>query len=116
MNQMRIFFSSIPYVDNVKNSEGHYQQLLCVVFSMLCRFVDVEVSTPQGRANLVIKARKKIYIIEVKIDKNADFAMNQINLKDYGERFLIEGNPIVKVDVNFDSEKTHNITDWKIIE
>jgi len=82
---------------------------------MLCRFVDVEVRTPQSRADLVMNARNKIYIIEVKIDKNADFAIDQINLKNYGERFLIQGKPIVKIGINFDSERTHNITDWKIM-
>jgi len=116
MECMKTFFSSIPYADNVKNSEGHYQQLLFVVFSMMCQYTDVEVRTPQGRADLVMNARNKIYIIEVKIDKNADFAMNQINLRDYGERFLIQEKPIVKVGVNFDSEEKHNITDWKILE
>jgi len=100
----------------VKDSEGHYQQLLFVVFSMMCQYTDVEVRTPQGRADLVMNARNKIYIIEVKINKNANFALDQINLKNYGERFLIQGKPIVKVGVNFDNEKTHNITEWKILE
>jgi len=116
MECIKTFFSSIPYADNVKDSEGHYQQLLFVVFSMMCQYTDVEVRTPQGRADLVMNARNKIYIIEVKIDKNADFALDQINLKNYGERFLMQGKPIVKVGVNFDSERTHNITDWKILE
>jgi len=116
MECIKTFFSSIPYADNVKDSEGHYQQLLFVVFSMMCQYTDVEVRTPQGRADLVMNARNKIYIIEVKIDKNADFALDQINLKDYGERFLIQGKPIVKIGINFDSEKTHNITEWKILE
>jgi len=116
MECIKTFFSSIPYADNVKDSEGHYQQLLFVVFSMMCQYTDVEVRTPQGRADFVMNARNKIYIIEVKIDKNADFALDQINLKDYGERFLMQGKPIVKVGVSFDSERTHNITDWKILE
>jgi len=63
-----------------------------------------------------MNARNKIYIIEVKIDKNADFALNQINLNDYGARFLIQCKPIVKIGVNFDSEKIHNITNWRIME
>jgi len=53
-----------------------------VAFSLMCQYVDVEVRTPQGRTGLVMNARNKIYIIEVKIDKNADFAMNQIDLRD----------------------------------
>lgn len=116
MEDLKIFFSSLPYPDNAKkNPESFYQMLLFAIFSMMCQFVDVEVRTPQGRADLVLNAENKIYIIEVKIDKGADFALDQINLKDYGERFLIQGKPIVKVGVNFDSEDKRNITDWKII-
>jgi len=117
MEGLKKFFSAIPKPDNLsKYYEGHFQSLLFVAFSLMCQYVDVEVRTPQGRADLVMNARNKIYIIEVKIDKNADFALDQINLKDYGERFLIQGKPIVKVGVNFDSEKSHNITDWNVVE
>jgi len=116
MRCLKVFFSAIPKANNVKkNYEGYYQSLLFVAFSLMCQYVDVEVRTPQGRADLVMNARNKIYIIEVKIDKSADFAIDQINLKNYGERFLIQGKPIVKVGINFDSENTHNITDWKIM-
>jgi len=114
---LKVFFSAIPQTDNIKkNYEGYYQAVLFLAFSMMCQYVDVEVRTPQGRADLVMNARNKIYIIEVKIDKSADFALDQINLKNYGERFLIQGKPIVKIGINFDSEKTHNITSWKIME
>jgi len=114
---MKTFFSSLPYADNAKkNPESFYQTLLFVIFNMMCLYVDVEVRTPQGRADLVLNAENKIYVIEVKVDKNADFALDQINLKNYSERFLIQGKPIVKVGINFDSEKTHNITDWKITD
>jgi len=117
MERLKIFFSAIPYADNArKNYESYYQSLLFVAFSMMCQYTDVEVRTPRGRADMVINSRNKIYIIEVKINKTADFAANQINLKDYGERFLIQGKPIVKLGVNFDAEGTHNITDWKILE
>jgi len=117
MNGLKTFFSAIPYADNTsKNYEGHYQSLLFVAFSLMCQYTDVEVRTPRGRADLVINARNKIYIIEVKINKDADFAIDQIDLKNYGERFLIQGKPIVKVGVNFDSVNTHNITDWQLLQ
>jgi len=114
---LKTFFSSLPYADNAqKNPESFYQMLLFVIFNMMCLYVDVEVRTPQGRADLVLNAEHKIYVIEVKVDKSAEIALDQINLKNYGERFLITGKPIVKVGINFDSEKTHNITGWKIMD
>jgi len=117
MEGLKVFFSAIPQTNNIKkNYEGYYQSILFLAFSMMCQYVDVEVRTPQGRADLVMNARNKIYIIEVKIDKSVNFALDQINLKNYGERFLIQGKPIVKIGINFDSENTHNITGWKIME
>lgn len=49
----------------------------------------------------------------VKLDKRAQAAINQIDLKDYKSKFALCGLPIVKVGVNFDSEK-RTISDWKI--
>jgi len=115
MELLKVFLSSIPYTDNVaKDYEGHYQALLYVVFSMLCKYVDIEVRTPRGRADIVMNALNKIYVIEIKLDKTAAFAIDQIDLKRYGERFLLAGKPIVKVGVNFDSE-TRNISDWHVV-
>lgn len=116
MTCLRTFFSAIPYTDNIaKDYEGYYQSLLFVVFSMMCRYVDVEVRTPRGRADMVLNARNKVYVLELKLDKNADFALEQIDLRNYGERFLITGKPVVRIGVNFDSQ-TRNISDWVIKE
>ena len=38
--------------------------------------------------------------------------MQQINLKNYSERFFLCGLPVVKVTVNFDSEQ-HTLENWK---
>ena len=54
-----------------------------------------------------------LYLFELKLNKDADAAMKQIDLKEYPKRFALSGLPIVKVGVNFDVA-THNITDWKI--
>jgi len=109
-----VFLSSIPKTDNIaKDYEGHYQSLLFVIFSMLCQYVDIEVRTPKGRADVVMNAKNAVYVIELKLDKTAGFAIDQINLRQYGERFLITCKPIIKVGVNFDTE-VGNIKDWRV--
>lgn len=55
----------------------------------------------------------RIFIIEFKLNRDAQTALRQINLKDYGKRIALSTLPITKVGVNFDSEKG-NITDWVI--
>ena len=82
----------------------------CVCF----RNVDVEVHTPRGRVDVVLRTSTTLYLIELKLDKSADNAIEQINLKNYAERFALCGLPIVKVGINFDSEKG-TIEDWKIV-
>ena len=44
---LQAYLLTVPYCDNA-NSEGHYQQLLYVIFSLFGRYVDVEVHTPTG--------------------------------------------------------------------
>ena len=109
---LQTFLSTVPYTDNT-DYEGHYQQVLYIIFSLLGYYVDVEVHTPRGRVDVVMRTAHTLYIIEVKLDKSADEAMGQIDLKNYPERFALCGLPIVKVGINFDSER-HTIEDWTI--
>lgn len=84
-----------------------------IIFSLLGYYIDVEVHTPRGRVDIVLRTRTTLYVIELKLDKTADAAMNQINLKNYPERFALCGLPVVKVGINFDSER-RTLGDWKI--
>ena len=108
------YLLTIPQCDNT-NYEGHYQQMLYVIFSLLGRYVDVEVRTPKGRVDMVMNSGKALYLFELKLNKSAEAAMNQINLKNYPSRFALTGLPIIKVGINFNSE-THTIEDWVIEE
>ncbi len=112
------FLGSIPYVQGVnaaENREGHWQQMLYIIFSLLGAKCDVEVYTSKGRVDLVAQTANKLYLIEVKLNQSAEAAMKQIDLKDYAARFALSALPIVKVGANFDQEK-RNITDWTVTE
>ena len=110
---LQTFLGTIPYC-NVTNYEGHYQQMLFIIFSLLTDYlVDVEVHTPKGRVDIVLLTKTDLYLIELKLNKDAQTAMRQINLKDYRKRFALSGKPITKVGINFDGT-VGNITDWVI--
>lgn len=110
---LQTFLGTIPYCENT-NYEGHYQQLLFVVFSLLTDFlVDVEVHTPNGRVDIVLLTRTDLYLIELKLNKTAQEAIRQIDLKDYRQRFALCGKPVTKVGINFDAEKK-TIGNWVI--
>lgn len=109
---LQTFLSTIPQCDNT-DYEGHYQSLLYVIFSLLGFYVDVEVRTPRGRVDVVLRTHSTLYVIELKLDKTADTAMQQIDLKNYPERFALCGLPIVKVGINFDRER-RTLGEWRI--
>ena len=106
------YLLTIPQCDNT-NYEGHYQQLLFVIFSLLGEYVDVEVRTATGRVDMVMQAFGKLYLFELKLNRSAADAMQQINLNDYPARFSQCGLPIVKVGINFDTA-TRTVSDWVI--
>ncbi len=113
--RLQDFLGTIPYVNDIsaaEDKEGHWQQMLYVILSMLGANCDVEVHTPKGRVDLVAQTADKLYLIELKLGQSSDAAIRQIDLKDYAKRFALSGLPIVKVGVNFDPEK-RNITDWE---
>jgi len=113
LHRLQEFLSTIPYCDNTR-FEGHYQQVFYIIFSLLGYYVDVEVRTPRGRVDIVLRTKTTLYVMELKLDKSAGEAMEQIDLKNYPERFALCGLPVVKVAVSFDSERC-TIGDWKII-
>ena len=106
------FLLTVPYCDNT-DYEGHYQQMLYIIFSLFGMYVDVEVRTPRGRVDIVMRTKNALYIIELKLNKSAEAAMKQIDLKDYPSRFAMCGLPVVKVGINFDSVRK-TIDDWII--
>ena len=109
---LQTFLFTVPYCDNT-DYEGHYQQLFYVIFSLLGIFVDVEVCTPRGRVDVVLRTHSAVYVMELKLDGTADAALRQIDMKNYPERFALCGLPVVKVGISFDSA-SHTIGEWVI--
>ena len=77
-----------------------------------------EVTTSLGRIDGVLDAGKHLYIIEFKLNKSADAALNQIDEKAYAEGFILtakeKGQVVHKLGINFCyDEKLRNIADWK---
>ena len=109
---LQTFLSTVPYCDRT-DYEGHYQQMLYIIFSLLGAYVDVEVRTPMGRVDMVMRTATTLYVVELKLNQSAAAAMQQIDLKNYPERFALCGLPVVKVGINFDMER-HTLKDWVI--
>ena len=112
LSLLQSYLLTVPYCNDA-NSEGHYQQLLYVIFSLMGRYVDVEVHTAKGRVDMVMRTDKSLYLFELKLNKSAEAAMRQIDLNDYASKFALSGLPVIKVGISFDAER-RTIGDWKI--
>ena len=112
LEMLQTYLATIPYCDNT-DYEGHYQQMMYVIFSILDNYVDVEVRTAKGRVDMVLRTATHLYLFELKLNQDSKTAMKQIDLKEYPKRFALSGLPVVKVGINFDVA-THNITDWEV--
>ena len=112
LQMMRDYLLTVPQCDNT-NYEGHYQQLLYVMFSLLGYLIDVEVRTATGRVDMVMRTEYALYLVELKINKSAAEAMSQIDAKNYPARFKQYNLPIIKVGIGFSTEE-HTLTEWLI--
>ena len=107
------FLLTVPYC-NEANSEGHYQQVFYIILTLVTGyFTDVEIHTPRGRIDVVMNTGKTIYLFELKLNKSAEVAMQQINAKNYASKYSLNGLPVVKVGINFDAEK-RTLGEWQI--
>ena len=111
---LQSYLLTVPYCNDA-HTEGHYQQIHYIILSLLGQFttIDVEVHTATGRVDMVMQTRKALYLFELKLNKSAEAAMRQIDLKDYASKFALCGLPIVKVGINFDTDR-RTISDWKV--
>jgi hypothetical protein len=70
-----------------------------------------EVCTSDGRVDSMVETPTHVYILEYKLDKTPQTALEQIRQKKYYRNAWETGKPVVGVGVNFSSE-TKNIEDW----
>ena len=109
---MQTYYSSIPY-DLQNKEEKHFQTIFYLIFSLLGQYIQSEVKTAIGRADAVVKTPNSIYVFEMKVDKTAEIALQQIDDKGYLIPYTTEGKHLVKVGLNFSSE-TRTLQEWVI--
>ena len=114
LERIRSFFASIPN-DLENKQEKHYQTIFYLLFRLMGQYVDTEVKSAIGRADVVVKMQDAIYVFEFKVDGTPEEALEQINSKGYAIPYQSDHRKVVKIGVNFDSA-TRSIGDWKIVE
>ena len=122
LTELRSYIASLPY-DIItrkewmakKKKEAFYKLLMYVVFSLLNSKVDTEVKSVLGRADVVIKTKNDIYVLELKVDDTVENALSQIDSKGYAIPYEADGRTITKCGVTISSE-ARNIVHWRAVD
>lgn len=114
MKNLQSYFAGIPYELKMDN-ENNFHNALYILTTLLGLHSQAEVSTSDGRIDLLIATDRFIYIIELKCDVSASEALSQIREKRYDRPFAADGRKVIRIGVNY-SSATRCIEEWKIEE
>ena len=122
LTALRSYIAKIPYDiitkeewDNKESRESFYKLLMYMSFSMLNSIVDTEVKSVLGRADVVVKTKSDIYVLELKVDDSVDNALDQIDSKGYSIPYEADGRKVTKCGVSISSE-ARNIVHWRAVD
>ena len=104
-----------PYMLAGGDKEVHFQNTLYLIFTMLGYNVQVEQTTSQGRMDVTIQTRDYVYILELKLDKSAEEALQQIKDNGYVRPFQTDPRKVFLIGVNF-SSGTRTVEKWVVEE
>ena len=112
---IRKWYAGIPYSITDKNqNEQLYQSLIYAALLAVGADLQAEDQTSDGRMDIALKLSDAIYILELKYDKTAEEASDQIIAKDYAVRFAADRRPVYAVGMNISKDR-RTIDHYKII-
>ncbi len=112
MSLLKAFYADGDY-QLVGSLEVYFQNSLMMLFKLLGFYVEVERHTSRGRMDVTLQTRDYVYILELKVDKTADEALQQIEEKQYAAPFATDPRTLFKIGICFSSEE-RGISEWKV--
>jgi Holliday junction resolvase-like predicted endonuclease len=112
IKHLKVFFDAFPFSLNNQN-EKHYHSILYTLLTSFGANISANVETALGKADLILKMPKTIYVIELKYDRSVESAKRQIAFRRYAKAYFDEGKKVVKLAIKF-SSKDRNIESYKI--
>ena len=112
MNVWKNWMAKIPYDIQLRH-EKYYQTIFYMMFTSLQGIInEAECRTNSGRIDAVVGCGEWLYIVEFKLDKSPEVALEQIKKNEYFVRYQNCGKRIVLIGANVDFEN-RRLTGWK---
>ncbi|MBQ4406507.1 MAG: AAA family ATPase [Bacteroidales bacterium] len=114
IEHLKVFFDGFPFSLNNMN-EKHYHSILYTVLTSFGANISANQETALGKADLILRMPKVIYVIELKYDRSTESAKRQMSQRRYAKAFLDDNKRIVKLAIKFSSKKK-NIVGYEAVE
>jgi hypothetical protein len=112
METIKIYMQCVKFDLITKITEHYFEFAFSNVLNMLGFNCEIEVHSAIGSVDVVVKLQKNVFVIEAKLDKPIEEAMEQIEERKYYVPYLGHGNRVFKIGVVF-GEKERNVIEWK---
>ena len=107
---LKALYAHLPYGPQEETvQEFSYERVLYTLLASQGMDVVAEDRQSNGRADIVAKHKKGVFIFELKVDEPVDRAFAQIREKNYAAPYLADPRPIWLIGLSFDSKTRHLI-------
>jgi hypothetical protein len=100
---IKSIFKNIPSQIFKAKGEFYYHSLIYLVFFYLGEYIESEINTNDGRLDAVVKTAHYIYLLEFKLDKSGQIALEQIKNKGYAEKYYADSRKKILLGINFNT-------------
>lgn len=104
-------FARLPYTTDEKPTENNFQNVVYIVFMLLGQFVQTEIHSAKGRADVIVETERFVYLFEFKRDGTAKEALAQIEAAGYAAPYTADKRELIRIGAAFDSEE-RSLKEW----
>ena len=110
MKRLQSLFAGFGH-DLKFDEERNVQNAMLLIFSLVGMHVEAEVRNSDGRIDILVRTTDYVYIMELKYDKSAREALDQIERKEYALPWAVDSRTVIEIGINYSTEK-RRIDDW----
>ena len=112
MKRLQSLFAGFGH-DLKFEEERNVANAMLIVFSLIGMHVDAEVRTSDDRIDILVRTTDYVYIMELKYDRCAREALEQIERKENALPWTVDSRQVIGIGINFSSEK-RKIDEWMV--
>ena len=115
INELNAVIASLPYEHWRADSESIFHIIIHLTLKVIGLDVFNEVHSSKGRADVIVKTKLYIYVLELKLDAPASAALAQIFEKGYLQPYIGDERKKIAIGIEFSSNQ-RKIADYHVKE